>query len=510
MSSVTASTEQVENVILKMRGVTKDFPGVRALDSVDFTLRRGEIHVLVGENGAGKSTLIKILTGAYSKDAGTICINADEVAFASPKDAVAHGIGVVFQEFSLVPALSVAENLYLGRSLSRRFAGLKVLDWPVMNSAAFKALAEFGVEVDPKAKVRDLSVATRQLVEIAKALALQSKILIMDEPTAALSPQEIDHLFAVLKDLKSQGVSIIYISHRLGEIEKLGDRVTVLKDGKRVDTVETSQVSTSDIVRMMVGRDVEQLYPERKPNPGEVILEVSNLSSSRFHDVSFSLHAGEILGITGLIGSGKTEVVRSMFGADGVTSGKVMLEGKTVDFRSPNKAIRHGIGLLPEDRRSQGLILPLNIRTNISLPNLRHFLRFGFISPSLESQEVNRLIREVNVRPPDPTQRVEYLSGGNQQKVVVAKWLCSRSKVYIFDEPTRGIDVGAKAEIYELMALLAESGASILMVSSEIPEILGMCDRVIVMHKGSIAAKYSSETATKEKILVAALRGANK
>jgi ribose transport system ATP-binding protein len=496
--------------VLEVIGVCKDFPGVRALDHVDLAVRRGEVHVLVGENGAGKSTLVKILTGAYSKDAGTIQVDGEEMVFRRPADAAARGIAAVFQEFSLVPSLSVAENLFLGRLATRtRLGGLiRPIDWSFMNSRARQALKDFGVDIDPATKVRDVGVATEQLIEIAKALSLDARILIMDEPTAALSRREITHLFGVVRLLKDKGVSIIYISHRLDEIREVGDRATVLKDGRAIATVELSDVPLDAIVRMMVGRELGDVFPDRKHGAGEVLLDVRHLTShGKFEDVSLHVRSGEIVGITGLVGAGKTELARSIFGADPHDSGDLWLGGRPVVLESPRRAIQKGIGFLPEDRRAQGLVMPLSVRHNVSLPSLSRFVHFGFIRPSKENDAVSIRTRQVDIRPSDPTRRVEYLSGGNQQKVVLAKWLTAESAIYIFDEPTRGIDVGAKTEIYRLMGELAAAGKGVIMISSDIPEILGICDRILVLHLGKPAAEFSKDTATSERILNAAMIG---
>lgn len=505
------SRYQSPELVLEVRGVSKSFPGVQALDNVDFTLHRGEVHVLVGENGAGKTTLVKILLGAYTKDSGTILVHGKEVLFRNPKDAVEAGIGAVYQEFSLVPNLSVAENIFLGRQATRQIARtLNWIEWPTLHAKTVSALAEFGVRVDPRAKVKTLGVATRQLVEIVKALTLNAKLLIMDEPTASLSGHEREHLFEVIRSLKSKGVSIVYISHRLEEIAGIGDRVTVLKDGRKVGTVDAARTSIDTIVGMMVGRDLREIFPTRDCRPGDVLLELKSLSApGRYEDISLTIREGEIVGITGLIGAGKTELVRGIFGADRTTSGEIWFKGEKMRGGSPNQAIRLGMGLVPEDRREQGLILALNVKENIGLPSLRRFSRFGIINTIREARETTRHMTDVGIRPRDPSRKVSYLSGGNQQKVVVAKWLCSDSSVYIFDEPTRGIDIGAKAEVYGLMASLARAGSGVLMISSEVAEIVGMCDRIIVMHKGKVAAELTHETATQERILGAALRGVN-
>jgi ribose transport system ATP-binding protein len=446
----------------------------------------------------------------YTRDEGEILVDGKKVSIRNRSDAAAYGIGIVFQEFSLIPALSVAENLFIGRlPHASKFKGLiNYINWTDMNRKAEKALGDFGVEIDPRTKVKDLGVALKQLVEIAKALASNARILIMDEPTAALSKQEIDHLFAVIRELKAKGVSIIYISHRLGEVSVIGDRATILKDGEKVNSILISDVSVAEIVRMMIGRDLGDLYPSRQSTPGRVLLKLVGLSSkNKFQDISLDIREGEIVGITGLVGSGKTELVQAIFGADRGWTGEIIFDGMKTEIVSPRQAGQLGLGFLPEDRESQGVVSALTVRENISLANFHQFIRLGFIRPSLEAAVTSDYIRQVDIRPPDPKKKVRLLSGGNQQKVVLSKWLCSNSRLYIFDEPTRGIDIGAKIEIYKLMASLAQSGCGVLMVSSEIQEIKGMSDRVIVMHKGKIRAELPPSEFKVDDMLMAATGG---
>ena len=501
------NAQEHDNTVLEARGIVKEFSGIRVLDGIDFDLRKGEVHVIVGENGAGKSTLVKILTGVYAKDEGKILVDGKEVQLHNRNDALLHGIGIVFQEFSLIPALSVAENMFVGHLPSvSRFGFLKIVDWKTVINKAKKSLEDFGIYIDPLAKIKNLGIAIQQLVEIAKALMMNNRILIMDEPTATLSKYEIEHLFRAIQGLKNKGVSIIYISHRLNEVGLIGDRVTVLKDGRKVTTVDIKDTSTEEIIRMMIGRDINDIFPTTARSKSETILKIENLTAEKgFRNVSFEIRKGEILGITGLVGSGKTELAHTLFGILKKSSGAITVNDKRIEMRSPLKAKRSGLGLLPEDRKRNGVIAALNIRENIGLPNLEQFMKYGFIILKRESDKIKEYIRIVNIRPNDPQKKVRFLSGGNQQKVVLSKWLCSKSKLFIFDEPTRGIDVGSKIEIYKLMNYLAQSGCGILMISSEIPEIIGMSDRILVMNKGEVISSFEREEATSEMILQASI-----
>jgi len=494
--------------ILELKGITKEFSGIRVLDNVDFDLRKGEVHIIVGENGAGKSTLVKILTGVYSKDQGKIFINGKEVQIHNRNDATRNGIAIVFQEFSLIPTLSVAENIFVGHlPVSLKLGGLlRIVDWKTILDRSKHFLEDFGVNIDPMTKTRTLGIAVQQLVEILKALMLNAQILIMDEPTATLSKFEIEHLFHIIGELKKNGVSIIYISHRLNEINLIGDRVTVLKDGCRINTLKIAETSTKEIIHMMIGRNISDIYPKKENVKKREILKVENLSlDNQFRRISFQVHEGEILGITGLVGSGKTELANTLFGILRRTSGNVFVNDKKIDVKSPVRAISLGLGLLPEDRKQKGIILPLNIQENMSLPNLEQFMKFRIISLKKERRTVKKYMDVVHVRPNDPKKKVRFLSGGNQQKVVLSKWLCSQSKLFIFDEPTRGIDIGSKMEIYKLMNYLSQSGCGIVMISSEIPEIIGMCNRILVMRKGEITNMFHQEGATSDMILQASI-----
>lgn len=494
---------QNQSPVLEMRDVRKTFPGVLALDDVCLELRRGEVHILLGENGAGKSTLMKILSGAYQKNGGQIFLDGEEIEIRNPRHARDLGIGIIYQEFILVPYLSVGENIFLGHE---PYLCPGVIDQKRMFQAAQAILDDLGVSIDARTPVRDLGVGEQQLVEVAKALSIETKILIMDEPTSALTEQEIEVLFAAIGELKAKGVSIIYISHRMEELFTIGDRVTVLRDGCFVGTHEVNKISRADLIREMVGRELIEQFPKRKAAVGEELLRVEGLSTrGMVKDISFSLSRGEVLGISGLLGSGRTELAGALFGAEKIESGSIFVQGRRCHIRSPRVAIDLGFGYLTEDRKSQGLILDLSVKDNICLPSVNRFSRFGIMQVDREEEAAGRYRRELRIKTPSLNQKVVYLSGGNQQKVVLAKWLCLEAEILIFDEPTRGIDVGAKVEIYQLMNQLASRGAGIIMISSELPEILGMSDRILVMSRGKIVGEFSSAEATQEKILHCAL-----
>ncbi len=482
-----------------MRGIYKSFPGVQALENVDFDLRAGEVHALLGENGAGKSTLIKILGGAHQPDVGQIFIAGKDIHIHSPGDALRAGIAAIYQEFNLVPTLSARENIFLGQESTtlgfiRRREELR---------QAEALLERVGVEIDPDIPCNQLSIAQQQVVEIAKALSLDAKILIMDEPSATLTPQEVDHLFEVIRDLQQQRISIIYISHRLPEIFQIADRITVLRDGQHVATKETTDVTRDTLIEMMVGRRLEHEFPHRDVTPGETRLAVTNLCrGNAVRGVSFSVGQGEVLGITGLVGAGRTEMARLIFSADEPAEGEIVLDGQRLKIHNPRDAIRAGICLLTEDRKSQGLILKQSVVENFGLPNLDHFARLAFVNQAQEQESLDKYVRILRIKLANSRQLVANLSGGNQQKVVLAKWLERNCEVVIFDEPTRGIDVGAKYEIYQLMNALAVAGKAIIMISSELPEILGMSDRILVMHEGRVTGEITDvEKATQEQIM---------
>ena len=494
-----------DEVVLRMSKIEKRFPGVHALRGVDFELRRGEVHVLLGENGAGKSTLIKILSGAYKPDAGDIFLDGERIRIENPLDGQARGISVVYQEFNLIPSLSVAENIFLGRQpMSGRF-----IDWKTMNQNAETLLRELQSPIDPRVTVGSLGVAQQQMVEIAKALSLNARIIVMDEPSATLSDREIDKLFETIRTLQERGVSIIYISHRLEEVKTIGNRVTVLRDGELVGTEDIENLSVDDMIRMMIGRTLSDQFPKEQVALGKELLRVEGLGRGKaVQDVSFSLKQGEILGIAGLVGSGRSELARLIFGADYHDRGRILVDGEHVLITDPTIAIDHGIGLLPEDRKGQGLVLQMSVAKNTTLAAMGALFPNTFVlRPKVEREAADRYVRSMRVRTPSLDQYVEYLSGGNQQKTVIAKWLCSQSRILIFDEPTRGIDVGAKVEVYQLMTELVRNGAAIIMISSEMPEILGMSDRILVMCEGKMMGELSREEATEEKILRLAMGG---
>ncbi|HWS89517.1 MAG TPA: sugar ABC transporter ATP-binding protein [Pyrinomonadaceae bacterium] len=490
-----------EATVLEMREIRKTFPGVVALDGVDFCLRRGEVHILLGENGAGKSTLMKILSGAYQKMAGRITLDGKEVEIKNPAHAQALGISTIYQEFNLVPHLSVGENIFLGREPVR----LGLIDRRAVNRRAAEVLGGLGLNLDPRRPVKGLRVAEQQMVEVAKALSLDARVLIMDEPTAALTEHEIKELFAAIRGLKAKGVSVVYISHRMEELFEIGDRVTVLRDGRSVGTFGVRETSKFELIRLMVNRNLTELFPKEHAGRGEEVLKVEGLTTRDLKDVSFTLHKGEVLGVAGLLGAGRTELARAIFGLDKLEGGTVRIKGRERRIGSPRAAINLGLGFLTEDRKAQGLVLPLSVKDNLCLPSVDKFTSFGLVDSKRERRAAERYVKELRIRTPGLDQKVVYLSGGNQQKVVLSKWLCSEAEVFIFDEPTRGVDVGAKAEIYQLMNRLAASGVAIIMISSELPEILGMSDRILVMRGGRVACEFEAAEATQEKILECAL-----
>lgn len=487
-----------------MRGIAKSYPGVQALAGVDLTLHPGEVLALLGENGAGKSTLIKILAGAIAPDAGTIHLHGAAADIRNPLHAQRAGIAVIHQELNLVPGLSARENIFLGQERTR--AGF--LRRSHERRQARRLLERLGASVNPETPCRLLSVAQQQAVEIAKALSLDARILVLDEPSATLTPPEVAALFAVIRDLKAQGLGIIYISHRLEEVFQIADRIIVLRDGRHVRTCAAGEVNRQQLIELMVGRAIEAEFPRRQVVVGEPRLVVRDLKrGSKVRDVSLTVHRGEVLALTGLVGAGRTETARLLFGADRAEAGSIELDGKRLVLRNPRDAIRAGICLLTEDRKSQGLILGQSVLDNFGLPNLPMLTSFGFVRRRQERDAFARFAKQLRIKVPGPQQPAGNLSGGNQQKVVLAKWLQANSEVLIFDEPTRGIDVGAKYEIYLLMNELAARGKAILMISSELPEALGMADRIVVMHDGRITGEIDDvKAATQEQILDLAVR----
>jgi ribose transport system ATP-binding protein len=487
--------------LVLMEGIDKSFTGVHALIQCRFELRSGEVHALLGENGAGKSTLMKVLSGVYTKDAGKIFFKGKEVEIPNPRAAQHLGISIIHQELNLMNHLTIAQNIFIGRE--PRTAKILLNDDEI-NRRTAKLFETMHLNLDPRTKVADLTVAKQQMVEIAKSLSFNAEVLIMDEPTAALTEAEIDELFQIIRQLRDKGVGIVHISHRLQEIKQISDRVTVMRDGHYIDTVITSETSIEKIISMMVGRTIYETSPEIPEHPSEeVVLEVKNLHQGNLlKDINFNLMKGEILGFAGLMGAGRTEVARAIFGADRYDSGEIFVRGKKAHIRSPREAVAHGIGYLSEDRKRCGLTLGMDVKDNIVLASLRKFLSWiGWVNFAKTSSTAADISRSLNIKPPSLEQKVKFLSGGNQQKVVVAKWLVADTEILIFDEPTRGIDVGAKSEIYKLLNDLTHQGKSIIMISSELPEILRMSHRVVVMCEGRITGILNASEATQESIM---------
>ncbi len=491
---------------LEMRGITKRFPGVLALDSVSLSVRKGEVHALLGENGAGKSTLMKILSGAYRMDEGEILFDGKPVEIHSSHDAQALNISTIYQELNLTEQLTVAENIFMGRQPTK---GPFMVDWKGMFSKAQTILDDLGVDISAQALVRDLGVAHKQMVELAKSLSINSRVLIMDEPTAPLTSREIKTLFDTIRMLRSRGVSIIYISHRLEEVMEVCDRATIMRDGRNVTVLNVAETNLDEIIRYMVGRELKEKFPKIHPDIGETRLQVDKLNAGKqVKDVSFSVRSGEILGIAGLVGAGRTETARAIFGMDPKESGTVSVDGKEVSIQHPLDAIRAGIGFVTEDRKGEGLVLTMPVSQNITLATLEKFGAALRLDLGGEKAVVLDFIDKLDIKTPSHLQLARNLSGGNQQKVVLAKWLLSDAKVILFDEPTRGIDVGAKIEVYNIINSLIRSGVAVVMISSELPEILGMSDRVAVMHQGEITGIFDNDgTLTQEKVLYYATGG---
>jgi rhamnose transport system ATP-binding protein len=487
--------------LLKLKGIQKRFPGVHALRGVDFEVLPGEIHALLGENGAGKSTLIKIMAGVHKPDEGELTFSGQKVEFANPRDAQGRGIDVIYQELSLYPELTVAENIFMGHAPYRQAGPLKMMDWPTMNRRAKELLAELDVhDLDVTRKVGSFNVGNRQRIEIAKALSLDAKLLIMDEPTAALTETDVEQLFRIARLLRQRGVGIIYISHKLIEVFELADRVTVLRDGQYIGTKNVKDTNERELISMMVGRTIENLFPKQDAKIGKVVLEVKNLNRHPLtKNVSFQVRAGEIVGIAGLVGSGRSETAQVIFGILPAQGGQILVDGQPVTITRPSQAVAHGIAYVPEDRGTQGLIKQMTIRENVSMSVLNDMSSASFINYGAEKALAQKSIEQFDIKAYSGEQIVNKLSGGNQQKVVLSKWLASEPKVLIMDEPTRGVDVGAKSEIHRLMSNLAAGrGLAIVMISSELPEVLGMSDRILVMRSGEIVAEFSREEATQE------------
>lgn len=494
------------NPLLEMTQIQKSFSGVQVLTDAGFSLESGEVHALMGENGAGKSTLMKILGGIYRKDGGRVRVSGVEREISDPREATGLGIAMIHQELNLIPHLSVMENLFLGREFV--FGRTGWIRWNRMKEEAKKWLEQLEMDLDPSVKTGDLSVGQQQMVEIAKALSLEAKILVLDEPTAALTNREIESLFNVIRSLKKQGVGMIYISHRMEEIFEICDRITVMRDGETVGTRVSSETDMDELVRMMVGRKIKNRYPRNPVMFGEERLCVEGLTrKGEVKDVSFSIRQGEIVGLAGLMGAGRTETADLLFGVRKPDSGTIRIDGHEVRIRRPEDAIRHGIAYVTEDRKQEGLVLPLSLRENLALPNLRSLSAWGVIHRQKEARLTEETVETLSVKTSGPEQEVRTLSGGNQQKVVIGKWLATSPRVLILDEPTRGVDIGAKEEIYRLMDRLAREGLAILLISSDLPEVLGMSDRVLVMHEGRITGQFDKDEATQENVMKAASGG---
>ncbi|MFS7388298.1 sugar ABC transporter ATP-binding protein [Carnobacterium maltaromaticum] len=488
-----------------MKNIYKAFGTNAVLEGVNFDTHGGEIHALMGENGAGKSTMMNILTGMHKKDQGTILINGKDHSYTNPKEAEEHGVSFIHQEMNTWPQMTVLENLFIGKEIKNKIGFIRSKE---MKTLALKTFKELGITMDLDADVQTLSVGQQQMIEIAKALMTDCQVLIMDEPTAALTDREIRMLFKIIQHLKTKEVAIIYISHRMEEIFEISDRITVMRDGMTVDTTLTKETNVDDVVRKMVGREISDYYPKKNAEIGETVFEVKNLSgTSGFENISFSVKSGEIVGFSGLMGAGRTEIMRGIFGIDPISQGEIILEGKKVQLKNPSTSIKAGVGFLTENRKEEGLVLDFSIKDNISLPSIDEFRVRGLIDTKTEDEFVQLLMKRLTVKAQNEDISAGSLSGGNQQKVVLAKWIGIGPKVLILDEPTRGVDVGAKREIYQLMNELAERGVAIVMVSSDLPEVLGVSDRILVVHEGKIAGELNRTEATQEKIMNLATGG---
>jgi ribose transport system ATP-binding protein len=494
------------DVYLQMQGISKAFPGVQALKDVSFQVNRGEIHALVGENGAGKTTLMKILTGALPSDEGSVSLAGTPVQINSPADAQRLGISMIHQELSLVPNLTVGQNIYLGREPQARMPGF--IDWPKLYTDAQNLLERLNVNVNARTEVADLSIAQQQMVEVAKALSLNADLIAMDEPTSSLTDRETEVLFEFMNKFKEQGLSLIFISHRLEEVFEISDRVTVLRDGALIGTKAIDQLDEAKVVQMMVGRELGEMYPKAVLQRGDIVLETTNLQDGReLHGVSLKLYSGEILGIAGLAGAGRTALAETIFGVRTAVRGQVKINNTSAKINSPSEAIQLGMGLVPEDRKQQGLFLNMTVRQNIVLSALDKLTKWSFINFNKADKLADEFVKKLDIRTPSLRQVIRNLSGGNQQKAVIARWLTLNPRVLILDEPTRGIDVGTKAEIHALMDELAQSGVGVLMISSDLPEVLGVSDRILVMREGRLVGEFTRDQATQDKIMHAATGG---
>jgi len=486
--------------LLSAEGIRKEFPGVVALDDVEFKLKRGTVHALMGENGAGKSTLMKILAGIYTPDKGEVKLKGVDIRLTSPLDALENGIAMIHQELNLMPFMTVAENIWIRREPKNRFG---FVDHGEMNRITARLFDRLKIKIDPEIEVRHLSVANRQMVEIAKAVSYESDVLIMDEPTSALTEREVAHLFEIIRDLREQGIGIVYITHKMNELFEIADEFSVFRDGKFIGTHASSDVTRDDIIRMMVGREITQMFPKEEVPIGDVVLSVKNLAlDGVFRDVSFDVRAGEILGIAGLVGSGRSNVAETLFGVTPASSGTISIDGKTLSIKSPNTAIRHRMAFLTEDRKDTGCLLILDILENMQIAVLQdRFVKGGFVTEKQITAACEEMSRKLRVKTPNLQERIENLSGGNQQKVLIGRWLLTNPRILILDEPTRGIDVGAKAEIHRLVTELARNGVAVIMISSEMPEVLGMSDRIMVMHEGRVTGFLDRAKATQIKVM---------
>lgn len=486
--------------LLSAEGIRKEFPGVVALDDVEFKLKRGTVHALMGENGAGKSTLMKILAGIYTPDKGEVRLKGVDIRLQSPLDALENGIAMIHQELNLMPFMTVAENIWIRREPKNRFG---FVDHGEMNRITARLFDRLKIKIDPEIEVRHLSVANRQMVEIAKAVSYESDVLIMDEPTSALTEREVAHLFEIIRDLREQGIGIVYITHKMNELFEIADEFSVFRDGKYIGTHASSDVTRDDIIRMMVGREITQMFPKEEVPIGDVVLSVKNLTlDGVFRDVSFDVRAGEILGIAGLVGSGRSNVAETLFGVTPASSGTIAIGGKTLSIDSPNTAIKNRMAFLTEDRKDTGCLLILDILENMQIAVLQdRFVKAGFVTEKQITAACEEMSRKLRVKTPNLQERIENLSGGNQQKVLIGRWLLTNPRILILDEPTRGIDVGAKAEIHRLVTELARNGVAVLMISSEMPEVLGMSDRIMVMHEGRVTGFLDRKDATQIKVM---------
>jgi len=494
----------MNNCIIEMKGIKKYFYGVKALDGVDFKIRTGEVHALIGENGAGKSTLVKILTGVYQPTAGTIILNDKPVQFPSPQVSQKAGISAIHQEATMFPDLSVMENIFMGHHIRNKSNGL--LSWREMKDKTQSLLDKLELDIGPDTKVRNLSVAQRHMVEVAKALSLDARVVIMDEPTSALTLKEVEYLYKIIRKLKSEGKAIIFISHKFEEVFEIADYFTVLRDGKYIGEGTIADITVDKIVQMVIGRSLEQMYPKLEAEQGDIILKIENLTKiGVFKNISFDLHKGEILGFFGLVGAGRSEVMQTIFGIDTKTSGEVFINGEKISITNPSNAMNHGLAYLPEDRQIQGAILAMNIRENITLPIIDRTSRHIFLDRNREFEITDEYGKNIEIKASGWEQLVEDLSGGNQQKVVLAKWIATKPRILLMDEPTKGIDVATKATVHNFISELAKKGIAIILISSELPEILGMSNNIIVMHEGVITAKFTREEANPKKIIRAAI-----